>query len=102
MSMFYQYAYVLTLLLLCMNTHKFLFSWMFKDYDECVQNPCVNGGTCYNNEGSYTCYCPAGWTGPNCEIGKILSPWLQCLLLIVVHPTVCYFGFIYNFDIVYR
>ncbi|XP_053403199.1 fibropellin-1-like [Mercenaria mercenaria] len=39
-----------------------------QDYDECVQNPCINGGTCYNNEGSYTCYCPPGWTGPNCEI----------------------------------
>ena len=48
------------------------------DYDECVNNPCINGGTCYNNEGSYTCFCPPGWEGPNCEIGKNLdkNPYL--------------------------
>ena len=39
----------------------------------CIPNPCQNGGTCDPGcllpscAGPYTCACPAGWTGPNCE-----------------------------------
>ena len=42
------------------------------DVNECLNNPCKNGGTCYNNEASYHCVCPTGWTGQNCKIGKYL------------------------------
>ena len=28
---------------------------------------CQNGGECTNSEGSYSCSCPANWTGNNCE-----------------------------------
>jgi len=40
------------------------------DVDECLDGPCLNGGTCINNAGSYTCRCPIGYTGMNCETGK--------------------------------
>ena len=42
----------------------------FIDINECFTRPCQNGGTCTNTQGSYTCACLAGWTGPMCEIGK--------------------------------
>ena len=33
----------------------------------CASNPCHNGGTCNLNDTSYVCFCPAAWTGINCE-----------------------------------
>jgi hypothetical protein len=35
--------------------------------NECEENPCKNGGTCIDGINSYTCECPAGYTGTNCE-----------------------------------
>lgn len=39
------------------------------DLNFCTNNrPCQNGGTCTNTgEGAYTCTCPIGFTGKNCE-----------------------------------
>ena len=34
--------------------------------------PCKNGGTCNNTLGGYTCTCPEGWTGPDCETGGLI------------------------------
>ena len=36
----------------------------------CMSNPCDNGGSCMENDTSYTCLCPAAWTGINCEQKK--------------------------------
>ena len=46
----------------------------FIDVDECLSFPCKNGGSCYDNVGSYSCICAPGWEGPTCEIGK--TGWL--------------------------
>ncbi|HRI69348.1 MAG TPA: FG-GAP-like repeat-containing protein, partial [Polyangium sp.] len=35
--------------------------------DHCDPSPCQNGGSCVNNPSGYTCACPAGYTGTNCE-----------------------------------
>ena len=38
----------------------------------CILNPtqCKNDGECTDdNKGSYTCTCPNGYTGTNCDIG---------------------------------
>ncbi|KAJ8316300.1 hypothetical protein KUTeg_006314 [Tegillarca granosa] len=35
--------------------------------DECVSNPCQNGGQCIDNVNSFTCNCPSGYTGSFCE-----------------------------------
>lgn len=44
----------------------------FLDVDECLSSfpPCLHGGTCFNIDGGYTCQCPIGWRGKNCEIGQ--------------------------------
>ena len=35
--------------------------------DQCLSNPCDNGGTCQPNGTFYNCICPTGWLGSNCE-----------------------------------
>ncbi len=41
--------------------------------DACVDQPCENGGTCNNYYDYYTCTCPAHFTGPLCQEGKLCS-----------------------------
>ena len=53
--------------------HTIQSSNVFSDFNECLQLSCANGGTCINIQGSYQCRCPEGWTGQNCEIGKVLK-----------------------------
>ena len=45
--------------------------FFFTDIDECVSAPCQNGGTCTDQVNSYTCHCPPGYTGLQCQTGKI-------------------------------
>ena len=40
------------------------------DIDECENSPCAIGQICNNLENMYTCTCPAGTTGANCEQGE--------------------------------
>ena len=42
----------------------------FSDVDECLNDPCLNDGTCNNTEGSYFCACMDGWTDFNCQTSK--------------------------------
>lgn len=63
------------------------------DRDECLTNPCLNGGLCINREPFYLCDCPDGYFGENCEFlqqGQIvrlsmgaLAAILVCLLIIL-------------------
>ena len=45
------------------------------DVNECLENPCENGATCENTEGSFNCHCVDGWTGDKCD-GKLLVTFL--------------------------
>ena len=57
----------------------------FPDINECSAsvNPCQNGGQCVNAPGSYDCDCSQGYSGLNCQTGriKILTPVQSQLIL---------------------
>lgn len=36
----------------------------------CSTNMCLNWGTCLQVEGHQLCHCPAGYTGPFCDLGE--------------------------------
>lgn len=36
--------------------------------DECLSNPCQNGGTCIDKDNGYMCSCSLGYLGSHCEI----------------------------------
>ena len=46
------------------------------DIDECQSSPCFHGN-CSDAVNYYTCYCFAGYTGTNCNIGMVYvySDW---------------------------
>ncbi|XP_052055877.1 protein crumbs homolog 1 [Apodemus sylvaticus] len=56
-----------------------------EDIDECLPNPCLNGGTCENLLGNYTCHCPVDDTSRTFYGGEDCSEILlgcthhQCL-----------------------
>lgn len=48
------------------QTMKFWITYM--DGDQCQSSPCQNGGKCEDGMKTYTCWCPARFSGKNCEL----------------------------------
>ena len=46
-------------------------------YLACTPNPCNNGGTCENNDGTAECTCARGFFGDTCNVpvGKYVIKW---------------------------
>ena len=38
-----------------------------------MPNPCENGGNCTDGVNEYLCTCISGYTGTDCETGKLLQ-----------------------------
>ena len=57
------------------------FNFATPDIDECLSEPCQNGGTCINGENEYSCSCIAGWQGDNCETSKTSFNFQEILFL---------------------
>ena len=45
---------------------------IFIDINDCMGEPCNNGGTCTDGIATYTCTCPDGFTGRDCETSMII------------------------------
>ncbi|XP_054437200.1 hyaluronan-binding protein 2 [Pteronotus mesoamericanus] len=41
--------------------------WYYTDNDPCLPNPCEHGGDCLDSGDSFTCSCPAPFSGSKCE-----------------------------------
>ena len=55
----------------CPNIIVSLISYLWLDIDECEAKPCRNSALCLNQENKYRCICQGGFSGKNCDIGKI-------------------------------
>lgn len=42
------------------------------DVDECSSDPCLNGGSCVDLVGNYSCICVEPFEGPQCETGSCI------------------------------
>ena len=43
---------------------------MNRTVDSCLSAPCENNGTCINSVNMFSCQCPAGYFGNNCQSGR--------------------------------
>ena len=64
----------------------FFYSGMFceTEANECIPNPCLNGGTCIDELNNFECLCQPGFSGTNCQIEttqcKIMDYHSNCIL----------------------
>jgi len=73
---------------------------LFSEIDNCENITCMNGGSCLDGIGSFTCVCADGWEGKFCEQGMLAFVNVYCkgkksyrlvnsLHNLTVQPVVC-------------
>nr|XP_034315276.1 neurogenic locus notch homolog protein 2 [Crassostrea gigas] len=53
--------------LICQSNGEWKYDIVCEDINECLDDPCHNGGTCSNNDGSFKCTCAGVFTGALCN-----------------------------------
>ncbi|XP_041834350.1 protein Z, vitamin K-dependent plasma glycoprotein b [Melanotaenia boesemani] len=54
------------------NNEKTVAFWtVYLDGDQCMPNPCLNGGNCTDKVGGFSCSCSAPHYGQTCELGAL-------------------------------
>ena len=46
--------------------------------DECLSDPCLNGGVCLDLVATFECTCPPGFIGVQCEVNPDECESLPC------------------------
>lgn len=63
---------------ICWDRHlSYTFICFCAERDECLSNPCKNGGTCQDRLNGYRCICDIGWLGTDCTEGKVFR-YIYC------------------------
>ncbi|NP_001396614.1 protein jagged-2 isoform 2 precursor [Mus musculus] len=52
----------------CICDSGFTGTYCHENIDDCMGQPCRNGGTCIDEVDSFRCFCPSGWEGELCDI----------------------------------
>ena len=59
--------------------------------DQCISDPCINGGTCVEGVLGYICMCPTLYNGQNCELnstGEITLNFLPFTLFLKLNSRI--------------
>lgn len=67
------------------------------EINECLSQPCLNGGACRDSVGSYHCQCNQGFSGTRCQTGRASSRTSNALMPKVSACT-CSFRLFLCFD----
>ncbi|XP_052694398.1 neurogenic locus notch homolog protein 2-like [Crassostrea angulata] len=51
----------------CQSNGEWKYDIVCEDMNQCLDNPCQNGGTFTQKDGCFTCSCTDGWTGARCN-----------------------------------
>uniref|UniRef100_A0A8C5KK41 Delta-like protein n=1 Tax=Jaculus jaculus TaxID=51337 RepID=A0A8C5KK41_JACJA len=52
----------------CVCDSGFTGTYCHENIDDCLGQPCRNGGTCIDEVDAFRCFCPSGWEGELCDI----------------------------------
>uniref|UniRef100_A0A8C4LCP9 Delta-like protein n=1 Tax=Equus asinus TaxID=9793 RepID=A0A8C4LCP9_EQUAS len=51
----------------CVCDSGFTGTYCHENIDDCLGQPCLNGGTCIDEVDAFRCFCPSGWEGELCD-----------------------------------